>query len=36
MKLLIGFLCNANPNYYLLGNVLQEQLKEQLEEKKND
>ena len=34
MQLLIKFLCAANPNYYLLGNVLDKQLNEQLKEVK--
>lgn len=35
-KLLIRFLMNANPNYYLLGNILNEQLTQQLEQYKRE
>lgn len=34
LKLLFKFLMNANPNYYLVGNMLYEQLDEQLDEQK--
>jgi len=30
MELLIKFLCNANPNYYLIGSMLKEQLEAQV------
>lgn len=35
-KLLIRFLQRANPNYYLLGNLLDEQLEQQLEQIKSE
>lgn len=35
LKLIIKFLQNANPNYYLIGNLLDEQLKAQLEKKED-
>lgn len=35
-KVLIRFLQRANPNYYLIGNMLDEQLKQQLEQDKRE
>lgn len=36
MQLLIKFLMNANPNYYLIGNMLNEQLDEQMKQVKEE
>ena len=36
LKLLFRFLMNANPNYYLVGNMLNEQLDKQVEQHKEE
>lgn len=36
LKLLFRFLMNANPNYYLVGNILSEQLDKQVEQHKEE
>ena len=36
LKLLFRFLMNANPNYYLIGNMLNEQLDKQVEQHKEE
>lgn len=36
MQLLIKFLMNANPNYYLIGNMLNDQLDEQMKQVKKE